>query len=1127
MYSSKFARSAFLVFSLFLLLFLPVKVMAQTSSIDAAEFEIPYKSLDRAIYQYQYDTLIVAQVYLIEKAGNYAIRNVNCKGGIIVITANEGEVNLTLDNVSFTPNRTVKYRLGGKVVIENGEEVKIRVIQRPSIITILGNCTTKIHLEGKNTLVGGSAGAAIANYGHPLIIDGDGELYAEGGGGAGIGGSLDAFDVYKKSRIGANITINGGTITAKGSSSYPGIGGRGQYTDDLGVGYPAEKFPNGMIYYFTHDITINGGNITAIGGVDGAGIGGGNKTVCRDIYINGGVIDAQGGAYGAGIGTGSFFLGDGDQYKTSNPIYINGGVITAQGGIMGAGIGAGYDGSASDIHICGGDIKAYAGEKIENGGNWYYYRPHAFSCGGYRNKIYYTPSNGTNYADPPEGKEVLMEAGEKEESIAYQEIYKKLKQIGSSAEFVHFWGQDATPYLIEVYSNNYDTYNFYHDGKELAKSRFKVSDENSKYLEANAGDEISMISVSSLDGNVMPGIEFSTLEDVNPEITSIERLADNRVCIKFIMPKADFTFENQTCPYEVMEVKKYKDISNNISDSWQMGNLKLFFTTPHENTEEGMSKYKASISTIKKKLIFANILKKGKKYIIGRIGYQQLASEPDFPMPVGAKGGNRITSDEEGCYYMVAELNAAGEPVVDLINETAIEQFIADNEVFAFLESIPYKVNRSYSNATNVDLNDVSSAYEGTKVYMTLSSEDEVKSEWYVHTSMAPFSEVLMEDPQSETLEVFEVKDSNPQQWYFIMPRSHVLIERIPVEVVVNSEHEVQIQNHLSEALHDDLVKKIGEKTITMVDLMDVTDLTVEDVKDFLNAAAASDSSKNLVVYLPTRDYFTDEEKEELKNLDNVIWRDDDYEMHVKRLRITDAISFPRSIYFKVDSAVYKRKTPAPAGTRAASTNRYYSLSLPYGLAKIPAGVKVEKFVSADLENATVTFERVSEMEANMPYIFSTQLEEVDFSTTETIANTYDTNAADEFQPNYEFTQPGEIEGWYALRSDGSGFGRCNASAYLVPFRSALKIEKAGAKMLRMLTDETTSVENPTEKGCLKITTGNGEIQLQAFVNDQQVKVYNAAGANLANITLNPGKTHTLKVIPGTYVINGTKVTIK
>ena len=68
-------------------------------------------------------------------------------------------------------------------------------------------------------------------------------------------------------------------------------------------------------------ITINGGNITASGSGSGSGIGG--RYNSNGVIINGGTVTATGGTSGYGIGAGTLYNGG---------IQINGGTVTATGG---------------------------------------------------------------------------------------------------------------------------------------------------------------------------------------------------------------------------------------------------------------------------------------------------------------------------------------------------------------------------------------------------------------------------------------------------------------------------------------------------------------------------------------------------------------------------------------------------------------------------------------------------------------------------------------------------------------------------------------------------------------------------------------------------------------------------
>ena len=171
-----------------------------------------------------------------------------------------------------------------------------------SAIDITGNADVTFILEGNNTLSGYRNHPAIwVESGSSVTFEGNGLLEASAGGAsiglgaAGIGGGYGASSNF------GNITINGGTIIARGSGGGAGIGG----------GY---EVGSGTV---TGNVTINGGYVTAIGGssgsTGGAGIGSGeNANYSGTVTINGGVVYAEGGADSTSIGSGNRAIGTSD-----------------------------------------------------------------------------------------------------------------------------------------------------------------------------------------------------------------------------------------------------------------------------------------------------------------------------------------------------------------------------------------------------------------------------------------------------------------------------------------------------------------------------------------------------------------------------------------------------------------------------------------------------------------------------------------------------------------------------------------------------------------------------------------------------------------------------------------------
>lgn len=226
-----------------------------------------------------------------------------------------GNVNLTLDGVDCSGNT-----VGSGFDLGTGNNVTLELANGK---------------ENKFKGVSGFAGISLGT-GTDLTINGDtGKLFATGGSGAaGIGRDAKAQTTNLTDKT-SDITINGGEITATGSTYGAGIGA-GNYND---IG----------------NITITGGTVTATGGSEGgAGIGGANYADCGDILIDESsgektTIVATSNGHGAGIG--------GGWWDTVNgTITISAGDITAESKYHGTGIGAGCQGGAGSWHSESGKI---------------------------------------------------------------------------------------------------------------------------------------------------------------------------------------------------------------------------------------------------------------------------------------------------------------------------------------------------------------------------------------------------------------------------------------------------------------------------------------------------------------------------------------------------------------------------------------------------------------------------------------------------------------------------------------------------------------------------------------------------------------------------------------------------
>lgn len=235
-------------------------------------------------------------------------------GRRIVVKPESKNVRITLDNLSITGNHPMRIpNAEVTLVLAEGSENVLTATNENSA----GICTDHSH----------------------LVIEGTGRLTVSGGAWRpAIGG------------VNSDITINNGSVTAKGGINAAGIGGQAK-------DYKCDG--NGGI------ITINGGTVIAIGGgrtdshYGGAGIGGGAGGNGGKITITGGNVTAcsADNSNGTGIGGGGNGYGVGFNGGNGGCIRITGGVINAKS-LNAAAIGGGFDGESGIIIISGGYIIA-------------------------------------------------------------------------------------------------------------------------------------------------------------------------------------------------------------------------------------------------------------------------------------------------------------------------------------------------------------------------------------------------------------------------------------------------------------------------------------------------------------------------------------------------------------------------------------------------------------------------------------------------------------------------------------------------------------------------------------------------------------------------------------------------
>ncbi|MBQ4403329.1 MAG: hypothetical protein II857_02855, partial [Selenomonadaceae bacterium] len=158
------------------------------------------------------------------------------------------------------------------------------------VITFGSGTANKLTLVGANTLKTSDTWAAVVNVGGGLTIDGTGSLNVTAGAqGSGIG-----YRSGEKSS--ANITINGGTITAKTS---------------LGAGIGSGS--SGSV----GNISINGGTLEANSN-KGAAIGSGYKGSVGNISVSGNAKVTASSEFGAGVGNGCNNTGAGNVTFSGN-----------------------------------------------------------------------------------------------------------------------------------------------------------------------------------------------------------------------------------------------------------------------------------------------------------------------------------------------------------------------------------------------------------------------------------------------------------------------------------------------------------------------------------------------------------------------------------------------------------------------------------------------------------------------------------------------------------------------------------------------------------------------------------------------------------------------------------------
>ena len=306
-------------------------------------------------------------------------RAVALTGSIKYLDGNSREKTYTGEYVVVTDSETVWgtsgqttwYMVNGNVTINSRVTVKGHVnliLADDCILTLNGgimvyddtpaNISLTIYGQSEPALNGEGTLDGESNRTGKLIADASyyGESYT------GIGPAAGT--------IASQLTINGGVITAKGSSKNAEKGGSGiGCTTTINGGYVEAtgggKCGGGITVPYYLNIIINGGTVIATGGTGSAGIGGQYNSSGSTITINGGTVTASSTGDGAGIGSGNNINGAGN-FTSESTITINGGTVTATSNGSGSGIGSGKGGCKGGrgctIIITDGTVTATGGK---------------------------------------------------------------------------------------------------------------------------------------------------------------------------------------------------------------------------------------------------------------------------------------------------------------------------------------------------------------------------------------------------------------------------------------------------------------------------------------------------------------------------------------------------------------------------------------------------------------------------------------------------------------------------------------------------------------------------------------------------------------------------------------------
>ena len=132
----------------------------------------------------------------------------------------------------------------------------------------------------------------------------------------------------------------------------------------------------------------------------------------------------------------------------------------------------------------------------------------------------------------------------------------------------------------------------------------------------------------------------------------------------------------------------------------------------------------------------------------------------------------------------------------------------------------------------------------------------------------------------------------------------------------------------------------------------------------------------------------------------------------------------------------------AASYTRSMTANGWFSLCVPFEVTTFPMNTTVYDVESIDESAQRVAIAATSMIGADSPVIFNWAGNSGEFKLNVSNAAVKTTSSASLtnglLSGTYLNGEAGSLIGKYALRADGTGFGRCTATAYGVPFRAFL-----------------------------------------------------------------------------------------